>query len=46
MVTISAYLDNRKKSKTEIVRRNQKKVDEAVRTVIDYVNLDRIKITW
>lgn len=46
MVTITAYLDNRKKSKTEIVRRNQKKVDEAVRTVIDYVNSDRIKITW
>ena len=32
--------------KTEIVRRNQKKVDEAVRVVIDYVNSDRIKITW
>lgn len=46
MATITAYLDNRKKSKTEIVRRNQKKVDEAVRAVIDYVNSDRIKITW
>lgn len=40
MVTITAYLDNRKKSKTEIVRRNQKKVDEAVRAVINYVNSD------